>query len=56
MTNEMGEGGGPDKTHFAIFGEIDLQCFGIILEPQRSHGKENVLAVDCLAFLLLTLF
>jgi hypothetical protein len=52
----MGGKGRPDKTHFAIFGEIDLQCFGIILEPQRSHGKENVLAIDRLALLLLTLF
>ena len=44
------------QTHFAIFGEIDLQCFGIVLEPQRSHGKEDVLAIDRLALLLLTLF
>ena len=47
---------GPDKTHFAILGEVDLQGFGIVLEPQRGHGKQNVLAIDRLSLLLLTLF
>jgi len=45
--------GGTDRTHFAIFRQVDLQSLGVVLETQRRHGEENVLAVDGLALLLL---
>jgi hypothetical protein len=41
--------------YFAIPGEVDLESFGVVLEAKRSHGKENILAVDRLALLLLAL-
>jgi hypothetical protein len=42
--------------YLAIPGEVDLQGFGIVLEAKRSHGKQNILAVDRFALLLLALF
>lgn len=47
---------GGHKTHFAIFGEIDLERLGVVLEPKRGHGEENVFSIDRLALLLLTFF
>jgi hypothetical protein len=45
--------GRKDRTHFAIFRQVDLQSLGVVLETQRRHGEENVLAIDGLALLLL---
>jgi hypothetical protein len=42
--------------YFAIPGKVDLESFGVVLEAKRSHSKENILAIDCLALLLLALF
>jgi hypothetical protein len=39
-----------------LVGEEGLAIAGeVVLEAKRSHRKENVLAVDCLALLLLAL-
>jgi hypothetical protein len=42
------------STYFAIFRQVDLESLCIILETKRSHGKEDILAIDCLPLLLLT--
>jgi hypothetical protein len=42
--------------YFAVPREIDLEGFRVVLEAERSHGKEYVLAVDRLALFLLALF
>ena len=39
--------------YLAIACQIDLESFGIVLETQRCHGEEYVLAVDRLALFLL---
>jgi hypothetical protein len=39
------------KTYFAILGQVHLECLRVVLEPQRGHGKENILAVHRLALL-----
>ena len=44
------------KTYFAILGKIDLESLGVVLEPKRSHGKQDILPIDRLALLLLTFF
>jgi hypothetical protein len=46
---------GSDETHLAIFGQVDLECFRIVLESKRGHGKQDILAIHRLSFLLLTL-
>ena len=50
--------GGKKKVaaYFAVPGKVDLECLGVVLEAKGSHGKENILAIDRLALLLLTLF
>lgn len=53
---DLGDENKEIKTHFAIFGQINLQRLGVILESKRGHGKENIFPIDRLAFLLLTLF
>lgn len=40
-------------TDLAVLGEIDLEGLGIVLKSKRSHGKQNILAVDGLALFLL---
>lgn len=42
-------------TYFAILAEINLECFGIVLEAKRCHGKKNVFAIDSFALFLLAL-
>lgn len=54
-TNEMGEEG-KGAAYFAVARQIDFQGFGVVLEAKRGHGKEDVLAIDRLALLLLALF
>jgi len=44
-----------DVTYLSVPCEVDLQCLSVVLETKRSHGKENILAIDRLALLLLTL-
>lgn len=45
---------GSDSTHFAIFGQVDLQRLGVVFESQRGHSKEDILAIHSLALFLLT--
>lgn len=45
-----------DQTYFAILGQIDLEGLRIVFEPERGHGKENILSIDRFPFLLLTFF
>lgn len=47
------EGGGQFQTHFAILGKIDLERLGIVFEPERGHGEQDVFAIHRLALLLL---
>lgn len=47
---------GVSETYFSISSEVDLECFAVILESQRSHREQDVFAIDGLAFLLLALF
>lgn len=42
-------------TYFPVFREVDLQGFGVVFESERCHGKEDILPIDSLAFLSLTL-
>lgn len=44
---------GGSKSHLSVPRQVDLQCFAVVLEAERSHGEENVLAVHRLALLLL---
>jgi hypothetical protein len=39
--------------YLSISGQIYLQGLRIVLETQRRHGEENILAVDSLALFLL---
>lgn len=48
-TGRAGEGG----THFAVFGEVDFEGFGVVFEAEGGHGEEDVFAVDGFAFFLL---
>lgn len=41
------------RTYFSILGQINLECFSVVFEAEGCHGKENVLAIDRLAFFLL---
>lgn len=34
--------------------EIQLQRLNIAIKSQGGHGKENILPIDCLSFLLMT--
>ena len=43
-------------TYFSVFREIDFQRFGVVFKPQRGHGKQDVLTVNRLSFLVLTFF
>jgi hypothetical protein len=43
------------STYFAILAEINLECFGIVLEAKRCHGKKDVFTIDSFALFLLTL-
>lgn len=43
-------------TYFTVFGEIDFERFGVIFKAQGCHGKQDILTVDRLPFLMLTLF
>lgn len=40
-------------THIAILVEVFLQNGGIVFEPKHLHCKEYIVAIDCLAILLL---
>lgn len=42
--------------YLPIARQVDLEGLGVVLEAQRGHGKQNVLAIDCLALLLLAFF
>jgi hypothetical protein len=42
--------------YLAITRQVDFESFRVVFETKRRHGKENVLAVDRLALLLLALF
>lgn len=55
-TKEKTRGRESLAAYLAIPRQINLQCFGIVLEAKRSHSKEDVLAVDRLALFLLALF
>jgi len=35
--------------------QVDFEGFAVVFKSQRSHGKENVLAIDSLSFLMLAL-
>jgi hypothetical protein len=41
--------------YLAVLGQVDLECLGIVLETERAHGKENVLAIDRFPLLLMAL-
>ncbi len=41
--------------YLAVFGQVDLERFAIVLKPERAHGEEDVLAVDGFPLLLLAL-
>lgn len=41
--------------HLSVACEIDLQRLGIVLEAQRCHCEQDILAIDRLSFLLLAL-
>jgi hypothetical protein len=41
--------------YLAVSRQIDLEGLGVVLEAERRHGEEDVLAVDRLALLLLAL-
>lgn len=42
-------------TYFSVLGKVDLQRFCIVLESGGGHGEQDVLSIDRLSFLLLTL-
>ena len=46
--------GGP-KTHLSELREVDLECLRVVLEAEREHRVEDVLATDRLALLHLAL-
>jgi hypothetical protein len=43
-----------DGTDLAILGKINLKSLCVVLKTERGHRKQNILAVDGLALLLLT--
>jgi hypothetical protein len=43
------------RAYFAVLGEVDLQCLGIVLEPKGCHGEENIFTIDRLSLLLVAL-
>jgi hypothetical protein len=43
-------------TYLAVLGQIDLEGFGVVLEPQGRHGEKDVFSIDGFALLLVTLF
>jgi len=45
---------GQNSTYLAILGKVNLKSLGVVLKTKRGHRKENILAVDGLALLLLT--
>ena len=45
---------GKSRAHLSVAGKIDLEGFGVVLEAERRHGKENILSIDRLPLLLLT--
>ncbi len=42
-------------SYFSVLGEIDLERLGVVLKPERRHGEQDILAVDSLPLLLVTL-
>lgn len=42
--------------YFAIARQVNLQCFGVVLETKRSHGEQDVFSVYRLALFLLAFF
>lgn len=41
--------------YFSVLGQIDLERLGVVLETQGRHGKKDILSVDSLSLLLVTL-
>jgi hypothetical protein len=58
MGKEWGVGAWIEKSeaYLSVAGQIYLQCFGVVLEAQRRHCEEDVLAVYGLSLLLLAFF
>lgn len=46
---------GVEWTHLSIPGQVDLQCFSVILKAKRCHRKEDIFAIDRLSLFLLAL-
>lgn len=44
------------STHLAILGKINFKGLSIVFEPKGGHSEQDILAVDGLPLLLLTLF
>ena len=41
-------------TYLSIPGQIDLECFAVVLETKGCHCEQDVFAINRLPFLLLT--
>jgi hypothetical protein len=44
------------ETHISVLGQVNLQRLGIVFKAERGHGKEDILAVYCFSFFLVTFF
>lgn len=49
-------GGQTRETNLSVSDQVNPECFTVVLEAQRGHGKDYVLAIDSLPLLRLTLF
>lgn len=52
MAGAVGEQGGWGCHYLAVFRQINLESFRVVLESERCHGEENVFAVNRLPLFL----
>lgn len=46
---------GVSATYFSVSSQVDLERLAIVLESERGHGEQDILTIDSLTLLLLTL-